>query len=74
MQAYTSKPAPADPAVGPFLTWLANSSSSTLTTCGPGTTTSPRYRDVICIVTMSAPASAVCAASRRFCGEGWRYS
>lgn len=43
----------------------------------PGTTTIPRYRDVMSMVKALDPdpdSAALLAASRRFCSDGCRYS
>lgn len=58
--------------------WLANTSTSIRTMCRPGTTTSPRYRDVMSSLILSLlsrlPAVAAAAASATCCAVGWRYS
>ena len=56
------------------LFWLANSSTSILAMCSPGTTTSPRYRDIISILTAAPDAPALAALSASCWAEGWRYS
>ena len=58
-----SPPAPA--IVLPFI-WLANSSTSIFVMCSPGTTTSPRYRLVISMVTEACDEEGFGGGGRRY--------